>query len=265
MYKVLEIALDEVGYLEKASNNSLDSKLSNAGKNNYTKFARDLDNIPGFYNGKKQGAAWCDVFVDWCFVQAYGATKAREMLYQPEKSLGAGCLYSANYFKAAGRFFNSPKVGDQIFFTKNGKIVHTGLVYAIDTSFVYTVEGNTSSAAGVIENGGCVAKKYYRKTSSYIYGYGRPDYDLVQVQPTPKPVTGGIDVKLNTLKKGSKGGEVKSLQSILIAKFRINCGAAGPDGDFGTHTEKAVRLFQERKKLKVDGVVGSNTWRALLE
>ena len=140
MYKVLEIALDEVGYLEKAANNSLDIKLSNAGKNNYTKFARDLDNIPDFYNGRKQGAAWCDVFVDWCFVKAYGATKAREMLYQPEKSLGAGCLYSANYFKAAGRFFNSPKVGDQIFFTQGEKVTHTGLVYAIDTLFVYTVE-----------------------------------------------------------------------------------------------------------------------------
>lgn len=267
MCKVIEIALNEVGYLEKASNNSLDSMKANAGKNNYTKYARDLDNIPDFYNGRKQGAAWCDVFVDWCFVKAYGATKAREMLYQPEKSLGAGCLYSVNYFKAAGRFFNSPKVGDQIFFTQGGKVTHTGLVYAIDSTFVYTVEGNTSGKSEVIANGGCVAKKFYTKTNNYIYGYGRPNYELVKVQPSPapKPESGGNDMKLKTLQKGSKGGEVKSIQAILITKFRINCGAAGTDGDFGANTEKAVKYFQERKKLKVDGVVGSNTWRALLE
>ena len=65
---LIKIAKDEVGYLEKASNSNLDSKTANAGGNNYTKYARDLDNISGFYNGKKQGYPWCDCFVDWCFV-----------------------------------------------------------------------------------------------------------------------------------------------------------------------------------------------------
>lgn len=37
-----------------------------------------------------------------------------------------------------------------------------------------------------------------------------------------------------------------------------------PDGVFGFGTSKAVRLFQEKKKLKVDGEVGPNTWKALL-
>ena len=53
--KVVNIALNEVGYLEKASNSNLDSKTANAGSKNYTKYARDLDNIPNFYNGKKNG------------------------------------------------------------------------------------------------------------------------------------------------------------------------------------------------------------------
>ena len=50
---VINIALKEDGYLEKASNKSLDSKKANAGRANYTKYARDLDAIPGFYNGVK--------------------------------------------------------------------------------------------------------------------------------------------------------------------------------------------------------------------
>ena len=33
--KLLNVAFAEVGYLEKASNKSLDSKTDNAGKNNY--------------------------------------------------------------------------------------------------------------------------------------------------------------------------------------------------------------------------------------
>ena len=35
------------------------------------------------------------------------------------------------------------------------------------------------------------------------------------------------------------------------------------DGIFGPITEEAVRDFQKRKGLSVDGVVGSKTWAAL--
>ena len=40
--KVLTIAHQEIGYLEKRSNSQLDSKTANAGSSNYTKCARDL-------------------------------------------------------------------------------------------------------------------------------------------------------------------------------------------------------------------------------
>ena len=62
--KVIEVALAEEGYLEKETNYNLDSKTSNAGDNNYTKYARDFDEkYPNFYNTKKQSVAWCDIFV----------------------------------------------------------------------------------------------------------------------------------------------------------------------------------------------------------
>ena len=44
---------------------------------------------------------------------------------------------------------------------------------------VYTVEGNTSSQAGIVANGGCVAQKSYDLHDPGIAGYGRPDYDAV--------------------------------------------------------------------------------------
>lgn len=177
--EVIAIAEAEVGYLEKKSNADLDDKTANAGDKNYTKYARELDAL-NFYNGRKNGYAWCDVFVDWCFVQAYGAHMARKLLCQSMFSRGAGCRYSYAYYREAGRTVTEPAEGDQIFFVQNGTICHTGLVTGVDETYVYTVEGNTSDASGIVANGGCVARKRYLRSDPGIAGYGRPDYALVQ-------------------------------------------------------------------------------------
>lgn len=183
---VIKIAKAELNYLEKETNKNLDDKTANAGDENYTKYARDLDKVSGFYNGRKQSFAWCDVFVDWCFVQAYGVENAKRLLCQPNKSAGAGCNSSMKYYKAKGQFYTSPKVGDQIFFwnSKLTEASHTGLVVDVDNSYVYTIEGNTSSEAGVVANGGCVRAKKYKLTEKRIAGYGRPKYD-VKLAETP--------------------------------------------------------------------------------
>lgn len=195
--KVIDIAKAEVGYLEKKSNKDLDDKTANAGSANYTKYARDMDAINGFYNGRKQGVAWCDVFVDWCFVKAYGIDEGRALLCQPLKSCGAGCKYSRNYYKAKGRLFDTPQAGDQIFFYPadgigGSAIAHTGLVVNVDKTYVYTIEGNTSSESGVVANGGCVREKKYKLNYNRIAGYGRPNYGVstailpAATQPQPE-------------------------------------------------------------------------------
>lgn len=53
---------------------------------------------------------------------------------------------------------------------------HTGLVVAVDDTYVYTIEGNTSADSGVVWNGGSVNDKKYKLTYNRIAGYGRPDY-----------------------------------------------------------------------------------------
>lgn len=178
---VIEIALKEVGYIEKGTNNNLDSKTGNSGSGNYTKYARDLDNL-SFYNGNKNGYAWCDVFVDWCFVEAFGKKRALELLCQPERSTGAGCGFSMNFYKAHNQFYIDAEKGDQIFFTDGLSIYHTGLVYKVDSSKVYTVEGNTSDVNYVDGNGGKVCKKSYPINASYIAGYGRPKYNKTTIE-----------------------------------------------------------------------------------
>ena len=179
--RLIATARAEIGYLEKANNAQLDDKTTNAGANNYTKYARDLDRM-GVYNGAKNGYAWCDVFVDWVFIQTFGLELAMQLTCQPMGGYGAGCTESARYYKQAGRFFKSgPQPGDQIFFSSNGgsTMYHTGLVTAVTGSTITTIEGNTSSAAGVVANGGAVREKQYSINYNQIGGYGRPDYSIV--------------------------------------------------------------------------------------
>lgn len=173
--RLISTAMSYVGYIEKKSNKDLDDFTANAGKNNYTAFARDYKEVSGL---DVQAQAWCDTFVDMMFVYAFGADMAKEML----GGFSAYTPTSANYFKKMGRFFDKPQTGDVIFFKNSERIYHTGIVYAVDTDFgaVYTVEGNTSSAKGVVENGGCVAKKSYDLGYSKIAGYGRPRYELAE-------------------------------------------------------------------------------------
>lgn len=181
--RVVTTALSEIGYIEKETNSQLDSPSANPGDWNWNKYARDLDSFGVVYNGRKNGYAWCDIFVDWCFITTFGLEVGMALLCQAKKGLGAGCTYSAQYYQAKGQFHTSnPKRGDQIFFTNDGgkTSYHTGLVTGVKNGRVYTVEGNTSSAAGVVPNGGCVRDKSYPLGATYIYGYGRPDYSIVQ-------------------------------------------------------------------------------------
>ena len=187
--RVIGTARAEIGYVEKKSAKELDDKTANAGDKNYTKYARDLDAIKDFYNGRKQGiCGWCDIFVDWCFVQAYGENEGRMLLCQPARSCGAGPYFSAQYFRSKKQFYTTgPQPGDQVFFlpADGGKISHTGLVTGVDAQYVYTIEGNTSAGNG---HGGMVAEKKYAKNNPRIAGYGRPDWgEMPDDEPEEEP------------------------------------------------------------------------------
>ena len=65
------------GYLEKASNASLDDFTANAERNNFTCFARDYK-AHTRYN--LQGQAQCDMYVSEIFVQMFGLEAAKKLL-----------------------------------------------------------------------------------------------------------------------------------------------------------------------------------------
>ena len=283
--KLIAIAEAEVGYLEKKSNADLDSKTGNAGSNNYTKYARDLHKA-GYYNGNKNGYSWCEVFVDWCHWIASGkdAKLAQEIIYQ--KGLyGAGCVWSAKCYRDAGRFFTYPHAGDQIYFGSKGNEEHTGIVYKVDGTKVYTIEGNTSGASGVIANGGGVCKKSYSLSYDKIVGYGRPNYDteaevikaytqeqfIRDVQKACGAVVDGIAGKETIAKtvtlsasKNRRHAVVKPVQKWLKELGYPEVGEA--DGVAGPMFTAAVCAFQKANKCWVDGEITARnkTWKKLL-
>lgn len=63
-----------------------------------------------------------------------------------------------------------------------------------------------------------------------------------------------------TLTKGARGDDVKRLQRALTAALG---STVATDGEFGSATDTAVRLYQDRRGLDVDGSVGPDTWKAL--
>lgn len=239
--KLIDICLAEVGYKEKKSNKSLDSKEANAGPGNYTKYGRDL--VKWIGAPYANGVQWCDEWVDWCFIKAYGLNAAKKLL-------GGWSAYtptSAQYYKNHGRYYRkNPKVGDQIFF-KNSKdcICHTGIVYKVTNAYVHTAEGNANNQ---------VMMKKYSINNASIDGYGRPNYGDQVVNTIAKVGYNEAWPKLSpSLKKGDKGDEVIRLQRFL--NWFGGYGLA-VDGHFGPLTENAVKDFQKKVGITTDGHFG---------
>ena len=250
--KVLAIAEAEVGYLEKKSNANLYDKTANAGAANYTKYGKEMHDI--YPSVMDFPAAWCDCFVDWCFYKAYGITNAKALIggnfndYTPS---------SAQLYKNKNAWYTSnPKRGDQIFFKNSTRINHTGLVYKVDSTYVYTIEGNTSGASGVVANGGGVCKKKYKLNYSKIAGYGRPKYDGTTSTFKGNPIVEkgqkhaieftGYVIKVD----GLVGNETKSmkarvLQHAMNLDYKKN--QIDEDGEFGTKSKLKLGTHYVKK------------------
>lgn len=242
---VINIALAEVGYLEKATNANLDDKTANAGSNNYTKYWRDI--YPAY-----QGQPWCACFVTWVFVIAFGKAMAQKLLkHYPY----VYCPTMADLFTLNA----NPKVGDIVIFKHNGVFTHTGIVIKVSGDQFWTVEGNTSGGSTIIANGGGVCKKTYFNSNLPGTKFITPDYSKVQEIKNEGNDTPSISAS-SILKIGSNGSAVKTLQKNLNTLIKAKLTV---DGEFGTATYNAVIKFQTKYKLTADGIVGENTQKKI--
>lgn len=183
-------------YLEKRSAAYLDDFQRNTGYNNYTKFARDVNSWgqPGC-----QGQPWCAVYQFWKLTKVLGLKTALQIM-------GGGfynCRNVTRHAQSKETWKKAPKKGALIIF-RNGS--HIGSVNKYDTQYVYTNEGNTSSAAGVVANGGSCRNKKYKLNDPAIDGYVWIDYGAeeqtstdtaVKLNKTPKYVGKVTAAELN--------------------------------------------------------------------
>jgi hypothetical protein len=89
------------------------------------------------------------------------------------------------------------------------------------------------------------ANKYDLKMKKY--------YEEFEGQAAARPTSAGM------LRAGAKGAKVRDLQQLLVrAGYAVNV-----DADFGPSTERAVKAFQIKNGLDVDGVAGPRTMEAL--
>lgn len=261
--KVIKVAEKELKYYEKSASaykrnpSILNDKTKGAGYDNYTKYGREMHDIYPVVMDFPD--PWCDAFVDWCFYKAYGLSTAKALL---GGNFDDYTVASAGMYEKKKALYTSAKVGDQVFFTKNGKVngcYHTGLVYKVDEYYFYTIEGNTSDSKDVVANGGGVFKKQY-SIANYRGKvlFGRPLYDSDKVSAKKKTYSGTFPTlpKKGYLEKGDKGEQVRLLQLFLNWYGNYNLTI---DGDFGDKTYCAVKNFQTSEKLTVDGVFGTKS------
>lgn len=242
---VINLLLAELGYQEKKSNAWLDRKHTNAGGNNWTKYARDMHKIyPATMDNNP--IPWCDAFCDWIFYTLFGVSTARSLLGQFDDYTVA----SANqYIKMGGWVTHDFEPGDQVFFSSNDKvsgIYHTGIFWKYEDGKTYTIEGNTSgsNSGSVIADGGSVCIRSYPRVPNKIVGAGRPKWNIV----------GDILVEcpeVKTLVYDSSGPAVKVLQAIT---------GSTPDGHFGPKTKAALEAFQNNNGIAVTGICDATTW-----
>ena len=150
-------------------------------------------------------------------------------------------------------------------------IAETGLVGNRSTKVskkAYTVIAKTSMPAFLIENGFMDSKidapiilteEHADKTVVGIVNFLIKEFGMVKkkVEPTEKYQSKKmVDVQLHQVKKGDVGSHVRILNAILYALgYEV-----GLSNVFDEDTEKAVKLEQKAHKLKVDGIVGKDTW-----
>lgn len=221
--QVLDLAAKYIGYKEKASNKDLYSFEANAGKGNFTMFQAELD-AAHFWNNAKQGYEWCTSFVAWCFWRQCGAEAKRILCLTGD--YGASCTAWAGYYKAAGRLFSKPKVGDQYFQRgSDGAPCHTGLVESVSGRTFTTIEGNA----------GNMVKRVQRKLDGTVYGFGRPYYSTQEEIDMTKDeliklVDERIEAKLRTIKDiGAVPGALKAEVRELLDCEAMNGGTSYAD------------------------------------
>ena len=212
--------------------------------NDYTTYCKDMG-----YNYRIE---WCACFISW-LAEKLGITDIIPV--------DMSCNSQISKFKNLSvwhtdRNFQS---GDIIYYDwdtlgDSRPADHVGIVEKVSGNTLTVIEGNNGNYPN-----DRVRRREINSGSSLIFGYARPKYPVKS-----SANSSDVNISLPTVRKGDSGNAVKILQLALVA-YEYNIGKYGADGDFGFDTESAVRKFQKKSGIEVDGIVGKDTWSELLK
>jgi len=194
-----------------------------------------------YMNCKNQGfkaADWCAMFCAWCMYHA-GLTSAQTVFTASAGPTGETLWRAKNMWKSASY---KPKPGDLIHFTWG----HVGIVEKVSGNTVYTIEGNYSNT---------VAKRSYSLSYSGIRGYAAPNYKKESGDNYMEVKNGDINNFALVVKS-----ELKTLKQLGYITTSVD-----DKSGYGSGSVKAVKEFQKKAKLTVDGIVGEKTIRKMRE
>jgi hypothetical protein len=132
------------------------------------------------------GQSWCVIFLIWL---AYRAGDINIIPITPD------CLTAVSTYQSWGRWSWYPAVGAQVMLGTNGGD-HTGLVYAYNSTQIWTIEGN-SNTTGAAEGDG-VYLRVRNRADANVYGYGYPKYCSPMVTADPGWVDDGSLIKTSS-------------------------------------------------------------------
>ncbi len=238
---ILRVAAAEIGYLEKASNAGLDSKTANAGSNNWTKYGK-------WYGLNGPEAYWCHMFISWCAAQSGNAGIIPRT---------ASCYNGKDWFAERGRFHlraaYTPRAGDVVYFSTrqypNGG-GHVGIVEKVENGYVYTIEGNTSGASGVVANGGGVARKSYPLGYPSIYGYGNPKYEQEEPDMTEAQTRAIAKEEANKMQP-KRYREVSDMPEYMRADMQVLIDEKVLTGKGGSEADKGLDLTEDMARMLI--------------
>ncbi|MEU3825235.1 hypothetical protein AB0F36_07905 [Streptomyces sp. NPDC029080] len=166
MAQVIAVAKSQVGYREG---------YTEGGWTNIEKYANE---VPGL--SWAQGQSWCAVFTSWVAMRAGVANLFPRT---------ADCSAAVTWFSNAGRWSWYPAIGAQVMYGTSGQD-HTGIVYAYDSTYIWTIEANTSDN-GTSEGDGVYFRKR-KRSDAVVYGYGLPAYaeGVITAESAKKGVSG---------------------------------------------------------------------------
>jgi hypothetical protein len=174
-------------------------------------------------------------------------------------TLGVPCPRTSEEQWAALAPTENPQPGDLVFFDVAGDDQappqHVGIVVGPDQMIDAPHTGAVVRYDGI--QGWAVVMGYRQLVTD-----GAPAPQPAPAPaPAPGPTGGSVHVDVPELSEGSEGGPVKALQ-VLLNLHQANLAV---DGSFGPATAQAVRNYQTVMGGTVDGVVGPQTWGALID